>query len=230
MIAIIDYGSGNVGAIANIYKQLKIPHQITGDLRALEAADRYVLPGVGAFDATMSYLNQSGMVDLLNEQITAFDDAGQPVFAEAFQSVAMRLTPAVVTRPEPRSSTSRTSRISADSSEEGVLPGLGWIHGRVRKINAASLLAPPRLPHMGWNSVTPRPGARLFDGVDVTRGFYFLHSYYFDAASGDDVAATVEYGRELTCAVACGNVFGMQFHPEKSHANGVAIFRNFAEL
>lgn len=204
MIAIIDYGSGNVGAIANIYKQLKIPHQITGDLRALEAADRYVLPGVGAFDATMSYLNKSGMVDLLNEQIIARQKKVLGI------CVGMQ--------------------ILADSSEEGVLPGLGWIHGRVRKIDAASLLAPPRLPHMGWNSVTPRPGARLFDGVDVARGFYFLHSYHFDAASGDDVAATVEYGRELTCAVACGNVFGMQFHPEKSHANGVAIFRNFAEL
>lgn len=204
MIAIIDYGSGNVGAIANIYKQLKIAHQITGDLRELEAAERYVLPGVGAFDATMSYLNKSGMVDLLNEQILGRQKKVLGI------CVGMQ--------------------ILADSSEEGVLPGLGWIHGRVRKIDAASLPAPPRLPHMGWNSVTPRPGARLFDGVDVARGFYFLHSYHFDAASADDVAATVQYGRELTCAVARGNVFGMQFHPEKSHANGVAIFRNFAEL
>lgn len=204
MIAIIDYGSGNVGAIANIYKQLKIAHQITGDLRELEAAERYVLPGVGAFDATMSYLNKSGMVDLLNEQILGRQKKVLGI------CVGMQ--------------------ILADSSEEGVLPGLGWIHGRVRKIDAASLPAPPRLPHMGWNSVTPRPGARLFDGVDVARGFYFLHSYHFDAASADDVAATVQYGQELTCAVARGNVFGMQFHPEKSHANGVAVFRNFAEL
>lgn len=204
MIAIIDYGSGNVGAIANIYKQLKIPHQITGDLRELEAAERYILPGVGAFDATMSYLNRSGMVELLNEQIMARRKKVLGV------CVGMQ--------------------ILADSSEEGVLAGLGWIQGRVRKIDAASLPVPPRLPHMGWNSVTPRPGARLFEGVDVARGFYFLHSYYFDAAQAQDVAATVQYGRELTCAVARGNVFGMQFHPEKSHANGVAVFRNFAEL
>lgn len=204
MIAIIDYGSGNVGAIANIYKQLKIPHQITGDLRELAAAERYILPGVGAFDATMSYLNKSGMVELLNEQIIARQKKVLGI------CVGMQ--------------------ILADSSEEGVLAGLGWIHGRVRKIDAASLPAAPRLPHMGWNSVAPRPGARLFEGVDVARGFYFLHSYHFDAASADDVAATVQYGRDLTCAVARGNVFGMQFHPEKSHANGVAIFRNFAEL
>jgi glutamine amidotransferase len=204
MIAIIDYGSGNVGAIANIYKQLKIAHKITGDLRELEAAERYVLPGVGAFDATMSYLNKSGMVELLNEQIL--------VRQKKVLGICVGM------------------QILADSSEEGVLPGLGWIHGRVRKIDVASLPVPPRLPHMGWNSVTLRPGARLFEGVDVARGFYFLHSYYFDAAAAEDVAATVEYGRELTCAVARGNVLGMQFHPEKSHANGVAIFRNFAEL
>lgn len=204
MIAIIDYGSGNVGAIANIYKQLKIPHQITGDLKELEAAERYILPGVGAFDATMRYLNQSGMVELLNEQIPG---RGKKVLGIC---VGMQ--------------------ILADSSEEGVLSGLGWIHGRVRRIDAATLAAPPRLPHMGWNSVVPRPGARLFNDVDAERGFYFLHSYHFDAADGDDVAATVEYGRQLTCAVARGNVYGMQFHPEKSHTNGVVVFRNFAEL
>lgn len=204
MIAIIDYGSGNVGAIANIYKQLKIPHQITGDLRELEAAERYILPGVGAFDATMSYLNKSGMVELLNEQIL--------VRQKKVLGICVGM------------------QILADSSEEGVLPGLGWIRGRVRKIDAATLPVPPGLPHMGWNSVAPRPGARLFDGIDMARGFYFLHSYYFDAVETQEVSATVEYGRTLTCAVAKDNVFGMQFHPEKSHANGVAIFRNFSEL
>lgn len=204
MIAIIDYGSGNVGAIANIYKQLKIAHRVTGDLAELEAADRYVLPGVGAFDTTMDYFRRSGMTDLLQEQVV---ERGKKVLGIC---VGMQ--------------------ILADSSEEGMLPGLGWIPGRVRKIDASLLPTPPRLPHMGWNSVAPRKGARLFDGVDVERGFYFLHSYYFDAIRGEDVAATVSYGTEISCAVAYGNVFGMQFHPEKSHANGVAVFRNFAEI
>lgn len=204
MIAIIDYGSGNVAAIANIYKQLRIPHKITGDLNELEEAERYILPGVGAFDATMGYLNQSGMVDLLNEQVLA---RGKKVLGIC---VGMQ--------------------ILAESSEEGVLPGLGWIPGRVRKIDASKLSAPPRLPHMGWNTVSPRPCAALFEGVDEVQGFYFLHSYHFEAADDADVAATVNYGRELVCAVARGNVYGMQFHPEKSHANGVKVFRNFAEL
>lgn len=204
MIAIIDYGSGNVAAIANIYKQLKIAHKITGDLRELAGADRYILPGVGAFDTTMDYLRRSGMMDLLHEQVAGMKKKVLGV------CVGMQ--------------------ILADSSEEGVLPGLGWIPGRVRKIDTSPLHAPPHLPHMGWNSVTLKPEARLFEGVDVARGFYFLHSYYFDASNLEDVAATVGYGLELPCAVARGNVFGMQFHPEKSHANGVAIFRSFAEL
>lgn len=204
MIAIIDYGSGNVGAIADIYKRLKIPHQITRDLKCLEAAERYVLPGVGAFDATMSHLSGSGMLELLNEQVLV---RGKKVLGIC---VGMQ--------------------ILAESSEEGTLAGLGWIKGRVRKIDASRLASLPHLPHMGWNSIVARSGARLFDGVDVKRGFYFLHSYYFDAESDADVAATVEYGGSLPCAVAHGNVYGMQFHPEKSHANGVAIFRNFSEL
>ncbi len=204
MIAIIDYGSGNVGAISNIYKQLKVPHKITGDLKELEEAERYILPGVGAFDATMGYLNESGMVALLNEQVL--------VRRKKVLGICVGM------------------QILAESSEEGVLRGLGWIPGRVRKIDASSLSAPPRLPHMGWNTVMPRPGASLFDGVDEAQGFYFLHSYHFEAAEDKDVSATVDYGRKLVCGVARDNVYGMQFHPEKSHANGVTVFRNFAGL
>lgn len=204
MIAIINYGSGNIGAIANIYKQLKVPHVITNDLDELAAADRYILPGVGAFDATMRYLNDSGMVATLSEQVL-----GQ---RKKVLGICVGM------------------QILAESSEEGVFPGLGWIPGRVRKIDADLLKSSPKLPHMGWNSVSLRPGALLFHGVDTDRGFYFLHSYYFDATDLENVSATVQYGKDIPCAVARGNVFGMQFHPEKSHSNGVAIFRNFAEL
>lgn len=204
MIAIINYGSGNVAAIANIYKQLKIPHLITGDLQELESAERYILPGVGAFDATMRYLNDSGMVATLNKQVL--------VNKKKVMGICVGM------------------QILAESSEEGALAGLGWIPGRVRKIDASLLPAGPKLPHMGWNSVKPKSDAPLFAGVDVERGFYFLHSYYFDATHAADVSATVQYGKEIPCAVARANVFGMQFHPEKSHANGVAVFRNFAEL
>jgi len=204
MIAIINYGSGNIAAIANIYKQLKVPHIVTGDLVELAKADRYILPGVGAFDATMRYLNDSGMVATLNEQVL--------LNKKKVLGICVGM------------------QILAESSEEGALAGLGWISGRVRKIDVSSLSSGPKLPHMGWNSVKPKSDAPLFEGVDVDQGFYFLHSYYFDARYSSDVSAMVKYGEEMPCSVAHANVYGMQFHPEKSHANGVAVFRNFAEL
>lgn len=204
MIAIINYGSGNVAAIGNVFKQLRVPHQITGDFRELEAAERYILPGVGAFDTTMRFLRKSGMVDMLNEQVLA---KGKKVLGIC---VGMQ--------------------IMAQSSEEGVLPGLGWIPGRIRKIDARSLAGAPKLPHMGWNSVELLKPTKLLEGVDQERGFYFLHSYYFDVADRNDVLATVNYGERLPCVIARGTVFGMQCHPEKSHANGAAVFSNFTGL
>jgi len=202
MIAIVDYGSGNIAAIANIYKQLRIPYAVTCDSAQLDAADRYILPGVGAFDATMKCLREKGLKEVLDEQVIGR--------RKKIMGICVGM------------------QILADSSEEGSLPGLGWIPGCVRKIDTRKIDRGPRLPHMGWNSVRPRGGMAIFQGVDVARGFYFLHSYYFHPAHDDDVAATVNYGSEMPCSVVRGNVLGMQFHPEKSHANGMAILRNFA--
>jgi glutamine amidotransferase len=205
MIAIIDYGSGNIGAIANVYKRLNVPCFIASDPGAIASADRLILPGVGAFDATMDHLKRSGMLEALNVEVI---QKGKKVLGVC---VGMQ--------------------ILADSSEEGILPGLSWVPGRVRKIDERQLSVPPKLPHMGWNSITvTKAGSPLFDGVDRAAGFYFLHSYYFDATSPADVVATVQYGNDIPCAVSRGNVFGVQFHPEKSHANGVSVFRNFAGL
>lgn len=204
MIAIIDYGSGNIAAIANIYKQLKIPHAVTRDAGELARADRYILPGVGAFDATMRNLNDSRIVAVLHEQVI-----GQ---GKKLLGICVGM------------------QVLAESSEEGELSGLGWIPGRIKKIDASRLTSGPRLPHMGWNSIQPRAESPIFRGVDVERGFYFLHSYFFDAANDEQVLATVKYGNDMPCSVIRENVIGMQFHPEKSHANGVAIFRNFADI
>lgn len=204
MIAIIDYGSGNVAAIMNILRQRKIPHMLSGNPAELATADRYILPGVGSFDPTMDNLMRSGIVDALNDQVLG---AGKKILGIC---VGMHLL--------------------AEGSEEGELPGLGWIKGRVRKIDASRLNRAPKLPHMGWNSLELVPGATLFDGVDAARGYYFLHSYYFDAANPAEVAARVAYGADLPCAVERDNVFGVQFHPEKSHTNGTRLFENFAGL
>ncbi|OVZ59503.1 imidazole glycerol phosphate synthase subunit HisH [Pigmentiphaga sp. NML080357] len=204
MIAIIDYGSGNVAAIATILKQAKIPHQITRNHKELQTATRYILPGVGAFDATMKELESSGTVEVLNEEVLG---KGKKILGIC---VGMQ--------------------ILAESSEEGSRSGLGWIGGRVRRIDERSIERPPRLPHMGWNSIDVKGDSSLFHGVDAKVGFYFLHSYYFDASDPSVVAATVTHGSNMTCAVAKTNVYGVQFHPEKSHDNGVRLLCNFAEM
>jgi len=202
MIAIVNYGSGNLAAISNIYKQMNIPHAIVKDPVALANATRYILPGVGHFDYTMRTIKKSGMFDALQENVIV---KGKPLLGIC---IGMQ--------------------VLANSSEEGDCSGLGWIPGRVRRIQAEERGV--RLPHMGWNSISiGRDIMGLFKGVDETLGFYFLHSYYFDAVSTSSVLATTDYGGELVCGVTnMRNIFGLQFHPEKSHRNGVIVFRNFA--
>jgi glutamine amidotransferase len=204
MIAIVDYGSGNVAAIADILKRLKVPHIVTRNHAELLSASRYVLPGVGAFDTTMRILRDSGLVNLLNDEVHEH--------CKKIMGVCVGM------------------QILGDSSDEGLLPGLGWIPGHIRRIDPETLPSRPKLPHMGWNSIKVTENSPLFDEVDYDQGFYFLHSYYFDAVNPNSVMATVNYGKELPCSVFSGNVFGFQFHPEKSHANGVAVFRNFSRI
>jgi glutamine amidotransferase len=204
MLAIINYGSGNIAALTNIFKQRRVPHFVSGDPRELAGASCYLLPGVGAFDPTMETLTRSGVLDVLSDAVIG---KGKRVLGIC---VGMQLL--------------------AESSEEGERPGLGWIKGRVRRIDASGLKRPPLLPHMGWNAVRVANKATLFAGIDVQRGFYFLHSYYFDVASSENVSAYVSYGSDMPCAVENGNVFGAQFHPEKSHSNGMRFLLNYAEL
>lgn len=204
MIGIIDYGSGNVLAIMNILKQRKIAHFLSADPKELEKADRYILPGVGAFDPTMENLTNSGIVDSLNEQVI---EKGKKILGIC---VGMQLL--------------------AEGSEEGNRAGLGWIKGSVRHIDASKLNAPPHLPHMGWNSIKLSGSRSLFSNIDIDRGFYFLHNYYFDATKAENVSAYVNYGVDMPCAVERDNIFGVQFHPEKSHSNGMQLLINFAEL
>lgn len=118
----------------------------------------------------------------------------------------------------------------ANSSEEGQREGFGWIPGRIRRIDHSTLSKPPHLPHMGWNSIAGIPGDPLLEGIDQEKGFYFLHSYFFDAQVRDDVVATVSYGRELPCIVRRGHIIGAQFHPEKSHVNGIRLIKNFVGI
>lgn len=202
MITIVDYGLGNVLAFANVYKRLNISVSIATSAAELAGAERVILPGVGSFDYAMQKLDASGMRGVLDELVMG---RGVPVLGIC---VGMQML--------------------AESSEEGKLPGLGWVKGSVRKMDATCLTHGTRLPHMGWNDVRPRDATGLFRDLGAAR-FYFLHSYYFDCADPAGVIAVAEYGSEFCCAVRAGDRFGVQFHPEKSHHFGVQLLRNYAE-
>jgi imidazole glycerol-phosphate synthase subunit HisH len=203
MIAILSYGLGNIRAFANIYDELNVPYLVAEDRQALAAADRIILPGVGAFDHAMRCLKASGMFETLQEAVV---DRGKPVLGVC---VGMQML--------------------ARSSEEGTERGLGWIDGTVAKISFSEDAPRGLLPHMGWSTITPKAEEPLLGGLDHDLGFYFLHSYRFVCDNAEDVIATADYASPFHCAVRRCNVYGVQFHPEKSHHNGIRLLKNFAE-
>jgi imidazole glycerol-phosphate synthase subunit HisH len=204
MIAIVDYGLGNIRAFANIYKKLNIPYNIVTEPDGLEKATKIILPGVGAFDHAMSQLDKSGMREPLDELVRLHKI---PILGVC---IGMHML--------------------AHSSEEGSLPGLGWIDGVVKKFDSSVLIQQTHLPHMGWNDVVPVKPDKLFDKLEKQATFYFLHSFYFVCSNEDNVIAVTEYGKKFACAVNNQNVFGIQFHPEKSHKYGIQLLENFANI
>ena len=202
MIGLIDYGSGNIHAIATIYHRLNIPFELVRTPDRIQAADKLILPGVGAFDETVTMIRNLGITEVLNEEVL---QRRKPILGVC---VGMQLL--------------------AEGSDEGRLPGFGWIPGRVRKFDKSGFGVKPHLPHMGWNAIRPSRATTLFEGVDLDRGFYFLHSYYFECSNQEDILAESDYPEAFASAVQHENVYGMQFHPEKSHHNGVALLQNFA--
>jgi glutamine amidotransferase len=204
MITIIDYGLGNIQAFVNLYRRLDIGVRVARTSEDVTSAERIILPGVGAFDHAMELLQKSGMRESLDAVVAA---GRAPVLGIC---VGMQ--------------------ILAGSSEEGKLPGLGFIDGAVRKLDAARATAPIRLPHMGWNDVAPTTRGGLFAGLEDAARFYFLHSYYFACAERADELARTDYGGPFASAVRRGRVYGVQFHPEKSHHFGVRLLQNFAEI
>lgn len=201
VLCIIDYGSGNVRAIANICERERITYSITRDPACFRDATHFLLPGVGAFDPTMETLRDSGIVSALETE--------------------------VMTHKKPIMGICVGMHLLANGSEEGESKGLGWIPGYIKRIDTSTLIKPPYLPHMGWNSLSGEPDDPLLNGIEQEQGFYFLHSYYFDAQDRDNVVATVTYGHELPCIVRSGHIIGAQFHPEKSHSNGIRLIKNF---
>jgi glutamine amidotransferase len=205
VIHIVDYGVGNVQAFVNMYKRLGIEATRAQTANDLLPAKKLILPGVGAFDHAMELLNVSGMRESLDRLVL---EEGVPVLGIC---VGMQML--------------------ADSSDEGTAAGLGWLKGQVRSFANHPASAPLPMPHMGWNDVSPlgAPHA-LFKGLESDARFYFLHSYYFEAADAAHAVAHADYGFKFACAVQRDQVAGVQFHPEKSHHWGAALLKNFAEF
>lgn len=204
MIAIIDYGLGNIQAFMNVYNRLGIPVTLAKTPDTLEAASKLILPGVGAFDYAMQLLDASGMRQTLDHL--------------------------VLRKKVPILGICVGMQILANSSDEGRLSGLGWVPGRVKAFTSVPESAELPLPHMGWNDVNVTGVHKLFKGLEKDARFYFLHSYFFECLQQDSVCATASYGINFCCAVHSDNVYGVQFHPEKSHHFGTGLLKNFAEL
>jgi glutamine amidotransferase len=204
MITLVNYGLGNVQAFVNIYKRLKVPVTVVDRVEELSGATKIILPGVGAFDWAMSRINESGMRECLDDLVLV---KKKPVLGVC---VGMQ--------------------IMAQRSDEGEMEGLGWIDGEVKKIPDADFSKKVRLPHMGWNDVWGKGESYLLKGMDTVPRFYFLHSYFFLPRDPHSVSAVTDYNGKFAAGICSENIFGVQFHPEKSHQSGIQLLKIFAEL
>jgi glutamine amidotransferase len=203
-VTIVDYGVGNLGSIPNMLKRVGAAAEITSSPDRIAIADRIILPGVGAFDAGMSQLRDRGLLEVL----------GQRVIGDGVITLGLCLG----------------MELLFGTSEEGVLPGLGWVPGAVIRFRLDPGDREHRIPHMGWNTVEARRDSPLLDGLEAEPRFYFAHSFHAVPAVAADVVGTTTYGYEFASIVQRGNVYGAQFHPEKSHRFGLRLLSNFVAL
>ncbi len=202
MITIVDYRMGNVGSIANMLKRAGVEAKLTSDVAEIEAADKLILPGVGAYDTGMTNLADLGLVEPLRRKVV---EQKTPVLGIC---LGMQLL--------------------FERSEEGQLPGLGWLAGRCVKLVPGDPAL--KVPHMGWNEARPTRTDTLFADMADDAGYYFVHSYHVVCDDPADVLARTHHGLELVSAVQRDHVFGTQFHPEKSHKHGLRLLTAFAKL
>lgn len=201
MTVIIDYGLGNLGSIQNMLDVIGENAVITSDIEQINKADRLILPGVGAFDAGMKLLEEKKLISIIKNEA----NAGKPVLGIC---LGMQLL--------------------GRKSEEGKLDGLDLIPFESRRFSFDNELN-LKIPHMGWDTVSFKQDNPLTEGLIGTQRYYFVHSYHAVCDSKDNVLMTCDYGYEFAASVVNKNVYGVQFHPEKSHDFGMALLRNFVE-
>ena len=203
MVTIIDYGMGNLGSVKNMFKRIGATCEITSDIKDIEKAEKLLLPGVGAFDAAMERINASGLRDIMDKK----------VLQEKVPTLGICLGMQLLT----------------SGSEEGVQQGLNWLPAKTLKFRF-----PPdsglKIPHMGWNRVYEKNPSPLIKDLPEEPRFYFVHSYFVACENERDVLTTTYYGSDFHSIVQKDNVYGAQFHPEKSHKFGMKLLENFANI
>ena len=203
MITIIDYGVGNLASIKNMLKKAGFESVVSSDEESLEKADKIILPGIGAFDHCMQKFNQSGLRPIVTRKVIEEK--------KILLGICVGL------------------QMLMESSEEGIEPGLAWIGGKTVKFKKDKL-GDLKVPHMGWTDVTVSKPSALIRDIGEKPRFYFVHSYYVQPIHPEDELLRSSYGYDFTAAVNRENIFGVQFHPEKSHRYGMKILENFGRL
>lgn len=203
MITLIDYGVGNMGSVMNMLKKVGVPARVAAGEKDIADAQKIILPGVGAFDTCAGKLQASGWIPMLTEKVMKDKT---PLLGVC---VGMQLL--------------------FEGSEEGNLPGLGWIKGKVIRFREERMNQKLPIPHMGWAEVESLRPTHLLEEMHDHPRFYFVHSYHADPAHQEDILITAFHGYKFTAGINRGNIHGVQFHPEKSHKFGMKLFENFAK-
>ncbi|MBL7703061.1 MAG: imidazole glycerol phosphate synthase subunit HisH [Ferruginibacter sp.] len=202
LISIIDYGVGNLTSVQNMFRKAGVDAGICNDKSEIVSAKKIILPGMGAFDSCMQKFNDSGFRDIIEQKIV---QEKIPVLG-----ICVGL------------------QMLMEGSEEGNLPGFGWIKGRTVAFDKAKMQEGDKIPNMGWLDVTEKKASRLTEGLHEAR-FYFAHSFHVLPADKKDILITARYGYEFTAGIEKENILGVQFHPEKSHRFGMQLLKNFAD-
>tara|TARA_Y100000768_G_scaffold388808_1_gene387375 strand:+ start:11896 stop:12510 length:615 start_codon:yes stop_codon:yes gene_type:complete len=203
MIGIVDYGCGNINAFLSAYKYLNIQSKIIKNLSDLSTVNKIILPGVGSFDYVMDTFIKSGLREAVQDK--------------------------VLLKKVPILGVCAGMQILSAISDEGKISGLGWVEGKVKSFKSLDIPMDNSIPHMGWNCVFFSDN-NLFKNIKQGSRFYFVHSFFFDNYNKEDQIAYTKYPKKFTSAIRKNNIYGVQFHPEKSHINGLELLKNFNSI
>ena len=203
MIAIIDYGMGNLSSVKRKMDRIGVDSIITSRIKEITSSDKIILPGVGHFAKAVSEIKNRGLWQLLSEQVL--------VEKKSILGICLGM------------------QLMARHSDEGDSEGFGWIDAKVIRFKVSDTIR-FKVPHMGWNTTNLIKESHLFKKIDLNPEFYFVHSYHIHCNNANDILAETIYDYPFTSAIQKGNIFGVQFHPEKSHDAGELLLRNFADL